>query len=102
MATSSDQPVSLPVTDSERYELYDMLDVRGKLESGQAYIEEARVMSGPPRGNFPPRTCSRMVRIKLAVNDWVLCYAHQYVSASGTAVTRPDPKWIRVDDVIFK
>ena len=43
-----------------------------------------------------------MVRIKLAVNDWVLCYAHQYVSASGATLTGPDPKWIRVDDAMFK
>ena len=43
-----------------------------------------------------------MVRIKLAVNDWVLCYAHQYMSASGLPLTGPDPKWIRVDDAMFK
>ena len=102
MSTSSDQPVSIPVTDSERYELYSVLDVKRKLENGQAYIEEARIMAGPPRGGFPPGTRSRMVRIKLAVNDWILCYAHQYVSASGAPLTGPDPKWIRVDDAMFK
>ena len=42
-----------------------------------------------------------MVRIKLTVNDWLICYAHQYVSASESEITGPDPKWIAVDDVIF-
>lgn len=43
-----------------------------------------------------------MVNIKLTVNDWLLCIAHQYVNADGSDYTGPDPKWIRVDDVIFK
>lgn len=43
-----------------------------------------------------------MVRIKLTVNDWFICYAHQYVNANGTDFTGPDPKWLRIDDVIFK
>ena len=59
-------------------------------------------MAGPARGRYPPSTRSRMVRIRLTVNDWFLCYAHQYVSPSGNAFTGPDPKWIRIDDVIFK
>ena len=43
-----------------------------------------------------------MIKIKLAVNDWELCLAHHYVNADGSDYTEPDPKWIRVDDVIFK
>ena len=59
-------------------------------------------MSGrAPRG-FPPGTRSRMVRIRLTINDWIICYAHQYVSAAGAPITQPDPKWIRVDDLILK
>ena len=59
-------------------------------------------MSGRVRGNFPPGTRSRIVRIRLAINDWVLCYAHQYVSDSGMQVTGPDPKSIMIDEVVFK
>ena len=59
-------------------------------------------MAGPPKGSFPPGTLSRMVLIRLTVNDWLLCYAHQFVSSSGNAITGPDPKWIRIDDALFK
>ena len=43
-----------------------------------------------------------MVEIRLTVNGWLLCYAHQYVNPDGSDYTGPDPKAIRVDDVIFK
>ena len=43
-----------------------------------------------------------MVNIRLTINDWLLCKAHQYVNADGSDYTEPDPKWIRVDDVVFK
>ena len=59
-------------------------------------------MAGSAGPSFPPGTRSRMVRIWLTVNDWFLCYAHQYVSATANAITRPDPKWIAVDDIVFK
>ena len=94
--------MSVPTSDYERYELYRILDIRRKLELGQARVEEARVMAGSAAPSFPPGTRSRMVRIWLTVNDWFLCYAHQYVSVTGNATTRPDPKWIAVDDIVFK
>ena len=59
-------------------------------------------MSASRRWNFPPETRSQMVNIKLTVNDWLLCIAHQYVNAYGSDYTAPDPKWIRVDDLIVK
>lgn len=59
-------------------------------------------MAAPSRGNFPAGTRSQMVNIKLKVNGWLLCIAHQYVNADGSDYTGPDPKWIGVDDVVFK
>ncbi len=59
-------------------------------------------MSGRVRRGYLAGTRSRIVRIRLAINDWVLCYAHQYVSASGIDVTGPDPKSIMVDEVVFR
>ena len=94
--------MSIPVPNSELYELYRVLDIRRKLNTGQAYTKVYRTMASPRRGNFPPGIRSQMVEIRLAVNDWVLCYAHQYVNADGSDYTGPDPKWIRVDDVLFK
>lgn len=102
MPTSPNRTIVVETTDEERRELYRILEIRRKLVDGQAYLEEARAMRGPPRGNFPIGTRSRIVRIRLAVNDWVLCYAHQYVSASGMDITGPDPKAIMVDEVVFR
>ena len=102
MLTSPARKVSVPTSDYERYELYRILDIKRKLELGQARVEEARVMAGSAGPSFPPGTRSRMVRIWLTVNDWFLCYAHQYVSVTGNATTRSDPKWIAVDDIVFK
>ena len=79
-----------------------MFDVRRKIEEGQTYIEVNRVSSRPPRGNFPRGGRSRMIIIRLTVDDWPLCYAHHYVNADGSNFTGPDPKWIQIDDVIFK
>lgn len=43
-----------------------------------------------------------MVEIRLSVNDWFLCYAHQYIGPFDDELTEPDPKAIRIDDVMFK
>ena len=102
MSSSNAEPVHITTADADRHELYRVLDIRRKLATGQAYIEVGRVSSKPPRGNFPQGTRSRMVRIKLTVNDWFICYAHQYVNANGTDFTGPDPKWMRIDDAVFK
>lgn len=102
MSTSPERQVSVPTSDSERYELYRVLDMRKELADGQAYLEEVRVMSRPPSGSFPQGTRSRIVRIKLTVNDYTICLGRHHVSATGTDVTGPDPKWIAIDDVIFK
>ena len=92
----------LRVADEERWELYRVLDVRGKLENGQAYLRHKRLMTGPPKGDWPPGTRGRMVDILLTVNDWKLCVANQFVDADGVELTEPDPKYIQIDDVAFK
>lgn len=43
-----------------------------------------------------------MVEIRLSVNDWFLCYAHHYIGPFDDELTEPDPKAIRIDDVMFK
>ena len=83
-------------------DLYRILDIREKLARGQVFSEVRRTMSTSRGLNFPPGTRSQMVNIKLSVNSWLLCIAHQYVNADGSDYTGPDPKWIRVDNVIFK
>ena len=61
-----------------------------------------REMTSPPRGNFPPGSRSQIVSIRLAVNDWLLCLAHRYTGPDGEELTEPDPKYIQLDDVVFK
>ena len=43
-----------------------------------------------------------MVLVRLTTNDYPKCLAHHYVSELGEYITEPDPKWIALDDVIFK
>ena len=100
--TSQTKPTILPVTDDERRAIYRSLDVRAKIQSGQIYVKEGRVMTGIKAGtNLPEGTVSRIVRLYLTVNDYYLCNAHQYVNPDGTDYTEPDPKYLRIDDVVF-
>ena len=102
MRITPPRPVEIIVSETELRELYRILDIREKLARGQVFSEARRTMSAPRTGNFPLGTRSLMFTIWLTVNDWLLCIAHQYVNADGSDYTGPDPKWIRVDDVIFQ
>lgn len=75
-------------TDEERWELYRILDLRNKLGNGQAYEEIRRVM----------RRGSRIVNIKLTVNDYLICVAHRYLREDGV-LKEPDPKYFQIDDL---
>ncbi len=74
-------------TDDDRRELYQVLNLREKLRTGQAYLNEVRVSKHDPR--------SRMVQVRLTVNDYAICLAHQF-GHSG-----PDPKRIDIDDLSY-
>ena len=100
--TSGTIPTVISVTADERRTIYRALDISGKIQSGQAYVKVARVMAGIKEGTHVPEgTASRMVRIYLRINDYFLCYAHHYVNPDGTDYTEPDPKYLRIDDVVF-
>ncbi len=75
-------------TDEERWELYRILDLRYKLGNGQAY-EEIRSVT---------RRGSRMVNIRLTVNDYLICIAHRFLRPDDL-VTGPDPKYFHIDDL---
>ena len=75
-------------TNEERWELYRVLDIRSKLRNGQAYEENRRVM----------RSGSRMVNIRLTVNDYLICIAHRFLGPDGL-VTGPDPKYFHIDNL---
>ena len=59
-------------------------------------------MARPPAGDLPTDARSRIIYIRLTINDRLLCVAHHYISASGEDLTEPDPKAIYVDDAAFK
>jgi len=101
MLTSDFEPVVIQTTKAERLEIYNALDIKGKLASGQAYMRTAWTGTRQPRGNFPRGTRSRTVEIFLSVNDYFICMAHRYVGRHGIAITEPDPKYIHIDDVVF-
>ena len=86
------------MSDLERWELYRTLNLRIKLNEGQAYLESRQTSSKPPPGDFPEDARSQMVNIKLTVNDYLICIAHQYVRPNGP-LTGPDPKYFQIDDL---
>jgi len=88
-------------TDQERWDLYRVLNLSDKLNNGQAYVEVRRTSGRPPQGNFPVGTRSQMVDIRLTINDYRICVAHRYVLRTGEQVTGPDPKYIRIDDLVI-
>ena len=75
-----------------------MLNVRRKLENGQAYLVPKRTGNQQPSGDFPPGTRSQMVEIRLTVNDHLLCRAHHYI-LGDREITGLDPKYFRIDDL---
>jgi len=89
-------------TPEERWELYRILDLRNKLRSGLAYIQEKETKRMPPSGEFPEGTRSQMVNIRLKINDYLICVAHRYAIPGGRQVTGPDPKYIRLDDLALR
>ena len=88
-------------TPEERWELYLILDLRNKLRTGLAYLEERKTSINPPGGDFPPGTRSQMVNIRLKINDYLICIAHRYTVPGGRQVTDPDPKYIRLDHLVL-
>lgn len=94
--------MTLKSTDEERREIYRALDIKRKIENGQVYMRTRRLHKGPPSGDFPEGTRSRLVEIYLTENDWYLCLAQHYIRPDGTDHTEPDPKYLRIDNLILK
>ena len=88
----------IQATPEELWELYSVLDIRNKLENGQAYIRPYRTGNQQPEGDFPRGTRGQMVEIRLTVNDHLLCRAHRYI-LGNREITGPDPKYFRIDNL---
>ena len=99
--------MNIKTTDQERWELYGILDLREKLSCGEAYLRPGKMASGPPtysgkKGTLPTEAGSQMVDIHLTINDWFICRAHRYVMPDESELTGPDPKLIRMDDLVLQ
>ena len=92
-------PLTVRVSDQTRREIYGVLNLRDKIESGQAYLETRRNHRRQPDGDFPPGTRSEMVNIRLSINDFLICVAHRYITDQGRSYTQADPKRINIDDL---
>ena len=90
--------VRIQATPEELWELYAVLDIRNKLENGQAYIQPYRTGNQQPNGDFPIGTRGQMVEIRLAINGHLLCRAHRYI-LGNREITGPDPKYFRIDNL---
>ena len=78
-------------------DLYDTLNLRSKLESGQAILELRD--AGPEHiGQYGDLLRSQTFNIRLSVNDHKICVAHRMLRNDGS-VTEPDPKYIHIDEL---
>ena len=97
-------PEKVIVPDSLRYRIFHSL----RLDEEVSDIIELRVkrLTGPspnivPHGDLPVGTVSEILNYSVKANGHRLVKAHQYRLPDGTIRGGPDPKYIRIDDVIF-
>ena len=93
--------VRIRVDDDVRREVYRVLNLRDKLETGQAYIEVRHTHPHQPDGDFPAGTRGQIPNLKLAVNDFRICVAHRFVVVLDNfrPLGQPDPKRIDIDEL---
>ena len=91
--------IEVPV--QELRDIFNALEIARK--GRQRILKRERVWSGKRR----PRhlhTGSRSVtwHYRLPHNNWLLAVAHVYLERGGQVVGQPDPKEIRIDELVLK
>ena len=86
-------------TDDERRNLFQVLNLREKLRTSQAYLTVRRESKRGPGRGLPDGTRSQLVEIRLSVNHYLIRIAHRYITPEGRGYTQPDPKRINIDDL---
>ena len=79
-------------------DMYRVLNLRSKLESGQAVLER-RKLGDLHIAEYGDEVRSETLNIKLAINNYRICVAHRYLKPDGSPHTEPDPKHIHVDEL---
>lgn len=83
-------------------DLYRVLSLRDKLATGQAILEPlGKSTPDYHTGDYGDRVKSQMVNITLSVNGYRICVAHRML-IDGKPPTEPDPKYIRIDELILR
>ena len=83
-------------------DLYRVLNLRDKLESGQAVLEVRPTRGKFHIGEFGDVLRTQMVNITIVLNGYTICVAHRMVNIDGEPLTEPDPKFIRIDESEFR
>ena len=80
-------------------DLYRVLNLRDKLESGQAILEpRGKSVLNYHTGIYGDEINSQMVNITLTANGYRICVAHRML-IEGAPPTEPDPKYIQIDEL---
>jgi len=91
--------IKVECSNEERYSILAALRLEDKVADG--YLEK-RVENHPGLGNrLPEGTVSQIVRYIVKHNNWMLVKAHQYMALDGRIFGGPDPKYIRLNDVVL-
>lgn len=94
--------MDIAFTAQEMRDLYRVLNLREKLESGQAVLETRWTAPNYHTGVYGDVVKSQTVDIKLTVNGYRICVAHRMLKQDGSLPTEPDPKYIHVDELKFR
>jgi hypothetical protein len=80
-------------------DLYWALNLKDKLESGQAILEpRGKIALDYHTGIYGDPIKSQLVNIKLSVNGYRICVAHRML-IEGSSPTEPDPKYFQIDEL---
>ena len=80
-------------------EMYRVLNLRSKLESGQAVLEARWTAPNYHTGIYGDVVKSQTVNIRLSVNGYRICVSHRMLKQDGSLPTEPDPKYIPVAEL---
>jgi hypothetical protein len=97
-------PMRVVIPTALRYHIFRSLNLEAKAEDTISI--RVKSLKGPPEyitpnGDLPKGTVSEVVYYTVKVNGWKVVKAHQYRLPGGSVRNGPDPKYIRLDDVIF-
>ena len=92
---------TITVPKQELRDIFNALEIARK--GRERILERRRVWAGSQRPRHLPRgSQSIMWAYYVPHNDWKLAVAHVYLARGGSPFGEPDPKEIRIDELVLR